>query len=135
MSTRRKVYIAGAVLVVVLLIVAAIVAGVSMTKRLQDLQRLDETAQILASLGVMGSSMQGVLQGSTTLASGTATVPVDASVPSPTGLYARFPELHEMLQGNRDFRNGSSVEEPGLIAELAKGQKPKVRPVRGICVE
>ncbi|GAA5998884.1 uncharacterized protein JCM10292_005771 [Rhodotorula paludigena] len=125
MSTRRKVYIAGAVLVVVLLIAAAVVAGVSMARRLQDLQGSDETAQILASLGVMGSSMQGVLQASTTKASGTATVPVDASVPSSTGLYARFPELHEMLQGNRDFRSESAVEEPGLIAELAKGQKPK----------
>ncbi|GJN94348.1 hypothetical protein Rhopal_007422-T1 [Rhodotorula paludigena] len=125
MSTRRKVYIAGAVLIVVLLIVAAVLSGVSMAKRLQDLQGSDETAHILASLGVMGSSMQGVLQASTTLASRTATVPVDASVPSSTGLYARFPELHEMLQGNRDFRSESAVEEPGLIAELAKGQKPK----------
>lgn len=50
------------------------------------------------------------------------------ALPSPTGVFARFPELKEILVGNREFINEANLEAPGEIEELAvEGQHPKVR--------
>ena len=47
--------------------------------------------------------------------------------PEPTtGVFQRFPELRALMEGNRAFRAEEEREHPGLIAELAQGQHPKV---------
>ncbi|GAA5872351.1 hypothetical protein JCM1840_004135 [Sporobolomyces johnsonii] len=48
------------------------------------------------------------------------------ALPSPSGVYAKFPELQALLLGNREFVNETEVEDPGLLEELAEGQdEPK----------
>lgn len=57
--------------------------------------------------------------------SATGTMP-DLALPSTTGVMSRFPELQELMSGNREFRNETEEEHPGLVEELAQGQHPKV---------
>ncbi|GAA6013080.1 hypothetical protein JCM10207_006165 [Rhodosporidiobolus poonsookiae] len=74
-------------------------------------------------LGV-GGSAHGTATSGEVPYTGTATLP-PATVPSATGIFSRFPELQELLEGNREWRGESEEEDPGLIQELAKGQAPK----------
>lgn len=55
---------------------------------------------------------------------------MNTTVPEAEGVFARFPELYELLKGNREFVEESEKEDPGLIEELAGGQHPKVSPLR-----
>ncbi|KAI5475252.1 hypothetical protein MNV49_001699 [Pseudohyphozyma bogoriensis] len=48
-----------------------------------------------------------------------------ASVPTATGVFKQFPELQELIVGNRRFRNETETEHPGEIQELAQAQHPK----------
>lgn len=57
--------------------------------------------------------------------SATGTMP-NLALPSPTGVISRFPELQELMTGNREFRNETEEEHPGLVEELAQGQHPTV---------
>ncbi|GAA6037477.1 hypothetical protein JCM8097_008207 [Rhodosporidiobolus ruineniae] len=50
---------------------------------------------------------------------------VVVSLPSPTGLFAEFPELQELFVGNREFRNETVTDDPDLLPELAEAQHPK----------
>ncbi|GAA5972793.1 hypothetical protein JCM11641_003944 [Rhodosporidiobolus odoratus] len=49
---------------------------------------------------------------------------VVASLPSPTGVFSQYPELQDLLTGNREWRNETEAADPGLIEKLAEKEHP-----------
>ncbi|BGP43503.1 hypothetical protein JCM10449v2_007538 [Rhodotorula kratochvilovae] len=142
-SPSRRIYIAVVALLLVVLIVVGAVLGTAYVKRREEADALaaegGQAATDKAALDAQGKSMQSAL-GMTTAAGGdghgaaataahttspSATKPLVVSLPSPTGVLARFPELQELFIGNREWRNETATEDPALIPELAKAQHPK----------
>ncbi|GAA5820865.1 hypothetical protein JCM11251_001851 [Rhodosporidiobolus azoricus] len=132
MSAPRRAYIIGVIVLCVILVSISIVIGVNGAKekkeREQKLEALNPGAELYEAqekLDNEAMDAQSQLKKYKTDVGG-ATATTQAALPFQTGIFAQFPELHELLTGNREWRNETEVEDPGLIEELAEGQKPKL---------
>ncbi|GAA5915995.1 hypothetical protein JCM5296_000407 [Sporobolomyces johnsonii] len=84
-----------------------------------------EPSAVFTGGGGQASFLPPTATVSPSLAGPTSALPVVA-LPSPSGVYAKFPELKALLLGNREFVNETEGEHPGLLEELAEGQdEPK----------
>jgi hypothetical protein len=124
LSTARKIYFALTAVVVIVILVAGSILIVNESKA----NAAEHAADIATALHASSSAPRAT---TTTPYSATGTLP-NLALPSPTGVFARFPELQELMQGNREFRGETEAKEPGLVEELSHGQHPKVGPVQRV---
>ncbi|GAA5905315.1 hypothetical protein JCM6882_003742 [Rhodosporidiobolus microsporus] len=133
MSTARKAYIIGVIVLCVVLVVLSIFIGVNGGKEREERDKLLEEKnpdsglyEAQEHLEEEASSAQSQLKKyKTDVSGGGASATATAALPGQTGIFAQFPELHDLLAGNREWRNETEEEDPGLIEELAEGQEPK----------